>query len=93
MPNPNPKAAKYSRNDHVMLMKFDNNYYKNVMKMKGLLKLDNVLYLDPRTKAYVEKMAQYFYELWIQKWMAVFVKAWALKRNLKLLPMFPSVGP
>lgn len=68
-PTPDPKAVKYSRNDPVTPMKFDNNYYKNVMKMKGLLKLDNALYLDPRTKPYVEKMAEdnnYFYEQFIE---------------------------
>ena len=38
-------------------MRFDNNYFKNVMQLKGLLKLDNALYLDPRTNVYVEKFA------------------------------------
>ncbi|KAI5063043.1 hypothetical protein GOP47_0021590 [Adiantum capillus-veneris] len=66
---PDPKAVEYSRNDPGSPMKFDNNYYRNVMQMKGLLKLDNALYLDARTKPYVEKMAQdinYFYEQFVE---------------------------
>lgn len=68
-PNPDPRAVEYSRNDRVTPMKFDNNYYKNVMQMKGLLKLDNALYLDPRTANYVEKMASdnsYFFEQFVE---------------------------
>ncbi|MCO5594406.1 hypothetical protein L7F22_048436 [Adiantum nelumboides] len=68
-PNPSPSAVLYSRNDPITPMKFDNNYFKNVMQMKGLLKLDNALYLDPRTKPYVVKMAQdnnYFYAQFVE---------------------------
>ncbi|MCO5600334.1 hypothetical protein L7F22_054444 [Adiantum nelumboides] len=68
-PNPSPSAVLYSRNDPITPMKLDNNYFKNVMQMKGLLKLDNVLYLDPRTKPYVVKMAQdnnYFYAQFVE---------------------------
>ena len=50
-------------------MKFDNNYFKNVMQLKGLLKIDNALYLDPRTSVYVEKFANdnnYFFEQFVE---------------------------
>ncbi|MCO5602992.1 hypothetical protein L7F22_057134 [Adiantum nelumboides] len=66
---PNPKAVEYSRNDPATPMLFDNNYYRNVMQMRGLLKLDNALFLDARTKPYVEKMAHdinYFYEQFVE---------------------------
>ncbi|KAH7404347.1 hypothetical protein KP509_15G021600 [Ceratopteris richardii] len=68
-PHPDPKAVKYARNDPGTPMKFDNNYYRNVMHMKGLLKLDNALYLDSRTKPYVQKMAEdnnYFFEQFVE---------------------------
>ncbi|MCO5557207.1 hypothetical protein L7F22_010767 [Adiantum nelumboides] len=67
--SPDPKAVEYSRNDPITPMKFDNNYYKNVMNKKGLLRLDNGLYLDERTKPYVELMAQnndYFFEQFVE---------------------------
>ena len=59
----------YSRNDPITPMRFDNNYFKNVMQLKGLLKLDNALYLDPRTNVYVEKFANdnnYFFEQFVE---------------------------
>ncbi|KAI5084322.1 hypothetical protein GOP47_0000491 [Adiantum capillus-veneris] len=68
-PHPPLKAVLYSRNDPITPMKFDNNYFKNVIQMKGLLKLDNALYLDPRTKPYVVKMAKdnnYFYAQFVE---------------------------
>ncbi|KAH7404336.1 hypothetical protein KP509_15G021300 [Ceratopteris richardii] len=67
-PNPDPTAVEYSRNDRGTPMIFDNNYYKNVIELKGLLRLDNALFLDPRTKPYVMRMAQdrdYFNEQFI----------------------------
>ncbi|GLJ13188.1 hypothetical protein SUGI_0207100 [Cryptomeria japonica] len=36
----------------------DNNFYKNLMKNKSLLVVDQQLLLDPRTSPYGEKMAQ-----------------------------------
>ncbi|KAH7404350.1 hypothetical protein KP509_15G021700 [Ceratopteris richardii] len=68
-PHPDPKAVKYARNDPITPMRFDNNYYKNVMQMKGLLRLDNALYLDPRTKPYVQRMAKdnsYFFQQFVE---------------------------
>ncbi|GLJ51749.1 hypothetical protein SUGI_1099790 [Cryptomeria japonica] len=56
--NPDPEAVVYARNDRGTPMKFDNSYYKNLMKNKGLLVVDQQLLLDPRTSPYVEKMAQ-----------------------------------
>ncbi|GLJ51750.1 hypothetical protein SUGI_1099800 [Cryptomeria japonica] len=57
-PNPDPEAVAYSRNDRGTPMKFDNNYYNNLMKNKGLLVVDQQLHFDPRTSSYVKKMAQ-----------------------------------
>ncbi|KAL1332037.1 hypothetical protein AAHE18_02G207400 [Arachis hypogaea] len=56
-PNPNPKDVQYSRNDLVTPMIVDNNYYKNILKHKGLLTVDEELATDPRTSPYVKKMA------------------------------------
>jgi len=57
-PNPEPTEVLYSRNDPGTPMKFDNNYYKNLMANKGLLLVDQRLLSDNRTSDYVNRMAQ-----------------------------------
>jgi peroxidase len=54
---PKVELLKYVRNDKLTPMRIDNNYFKNIMQLKGSLKLDNALYLDPRTRGYVESFA------------------------------------
>lgn len=64
-PDPDPHGVLYSRNDRETPMIIDNMYYKNLLKHKGLLMIDQELASDPRTASYVEKMAadnEYFYE-------------------------------
>ncbi|KAK8659959.1 hypothetical protein V6N13_030149 [Hibiscus sabdariffa] len=56
-PDPDPKAVLYSRNDLQTPMVLDNNYYKNLLKHKGLLLVDQQLTSDPSTSPFVEKMA------------------------------------
>ncbi|KAM7255072.1 hypothetical protein ACFE04_020313 [Oxalis oulophora] len=56
-PDPDPEAVLYSRNDRETTMILDNFYYKNLLKHKGLLIVDQQLASDPRTAPYVEKMA------------------------------------
>ena len=66
---PKVDLLKYVRNDEITPMKIDNNYFKNIMQLKGSLKLDNALYLDNRTKVYVEKFAQdnnYFFSQFVE---------------------------
>eukprot|EP01018_Ginkgo_biloba_P015839 Gb_10720 [translate_table: standard] len=63
-PNPDPEEVLYARNDRGTPMKFDNNYYKNLIANKGLLLVDQQLLSDPRTSSYVNRMAddnQYFF--------------------------------
>ncbi|CAM8967816.1 unnamed protein product [Rhodiola kirilowii] len=63
-PNPDPKAVLYSRFDLETTMIIDNFYYKNLLKNKGLLVIDQQLLSDPRTSPYVQKFAKdngYFY--------------------------------
>ncbi|XP_038688668.1 peroxidase 21 [Tripterygium wilfordii] len=64
-PDPDPKAILYSRNDRETPMIIDNFYYKNILKHKGLLIVDQQLVSDPTTLPYVQKMAAdngYFYD-------------------------------
>ncbi|CAM8989212.1 unnamed protein product [Rhodiola kirilowii] len=56
-PNPDPNAVLYSRNDRETPMIIDNYYYKNLLKNKGLLVVDQQLASDPRTSPYVQKFA------------------------------------
>ncbi|KAL5972636.1 Peroxidase 42 [Asimina triloba] len=62
---PDPKAVQYVRNDRGTPMKFDNNYYRNILDNKGLLLVDHQLATDMRTKPFVKKMAKdqdYFFK-------------------------------
>ncbi|XP_039135851.1 peroxidase 21-like [Dioscorea cayenensis subsp. rotundata] len=64
-PEPDPKAVAYARNDRDTPMIIDNMYYKNLLKHKGLMLVDQQLVTDPSTSQFVEKMAvdnDYFYE-------------------------------
>lgn len=64
-PNPDPKAVLYSRNDRETPMILDNFYYKNLLKHKGLLIVDQQLTSDPLTFPYVQRMAadnDYFHQ-------------------------------
>ncbi|KAJ0978227.1 hypothetical protein J5N97_013701 [Dioscorea zingiberensis] len=64
-PEPDPKAVEYARNDRDTPMVIDNMYYKNLLKHKGLLLVDQQLISDSSTSPFVEKMAadnDYFYE-------------------------------
>ncbi|KAH7667624.1 Peroxidase protein [Dioscorea alata] len=64
-PEPDPKAVLYARNDRDTPMIIDNMYYKNLLKHKGLMLVDQQLVTDPSTSQFVEKMAvdnDYFYE-------------------------------
>lgn len=82
-PKTDPEAVEYSRNDRITPMGFDNNYYKNVVNMKGLLKVDNALYLDPRTAPYVTRMAadnSYFFQQFVEA-MAVLTEYNVLTGN------------
>ncbi|KAB2087296.1 hypothetical protein ERO13_A04G075400v2 [Gossypium hirsutum] len=56
-PDPDPKAVLYSRNDLETPMILDNMYYKNLLKHKGLLMVDQQLTSHPLTSPLVEKMA------------------------------------
>ncbi|XP_008239361.1 PREDICTED: peroxidase 21 [Prunus mume] len=56
-PIPDPSAVQYSRNDRETPMILDNNYYKNLLKNKGLLIVDSELASDPATLPFVQKMA------------------------------------
>ncbi|KAE8719077.1 Peroxidase 42 [Hibiscus syriacus] len=56
-PDPDPKAVLYSRSDLQTPMILDNNYYKNLLKYKGLLLVDQQLASYPTTSPFVEKMA------------------------------------
>lgn len=56
-PIPDPTAVQYSRNDRETPMILDNNYYKNLLKNKGLLMVDQELASDPATLPFVQKMA------------------------------------
>ncbi|GAB4856723.1 Peroxidase 21 [Ancistrocladus abbreviatus] len=56
-PYPDPKAVEYARNDPVTPMVIDNMYYKNLLKQKGLLLVDQELVSEPTTLPYVEKMS------------------------------------
>ncbi|KAJ4834659.1 Peroxidase 21 [Turnera subulata] len=56
-PNPDPKAVLYARNDRETPMILDNFYYKNLLKNKGLLVVDQQLASHPITAPYVQKMA------------------------------------
>ncbi|MBA0755577.1 hypothetical protein Gogos_020035 [Gossypium gossypioides] len=56
-PDPDPEAVLYSRNDRETPMILDNMYYKNLLKHKGLLVIDQQLTSDPTTSPFVEKMA------------------------------------
>ncbi|KAE8717264.1 Peroxidase 21 [Hibiscus syriacus] len=48
-PDPNPKAVLYARNASKTPMTLDNMYYKNLLKHKGLLMIDQQLTSDPTT--------------------------------------------
>ncbi|KAK9072773.1 hypothetical protein SSX86_009208 [Deinandra increscens subsp. villosa] len=64
-PNPDPTVVEYARSDRESPMILDNMYYKNLMKNKGLLTVDQELLSNPITSPYVEKMAAdnaYFHE-------------------------------
>eukprot|EP00249_Psilotum_nudum_P005084 c18559_g2_i3 orf=3-977(-) len=68
-PHPDPTAVEYARNDRVTPMGFDNQYYKNVIQKKGLLRVDTALILDPRTSDYVIRMASnnsFFFEQFVE---------------------------
>lgn len=54
---PDPNAVEYARNDLETPMVLDNMYYKNVLRHKGLLLVDEQLVSDPTTSPFVEKMA------------------------------------
>ncbi|MBA0776722.1 hypothetical protein Gotri_011680 [Gossypium trilobum] len=56
-PDPDPKAVLYSRNDLETPMILDNMFYKNLLKHKGLLTVDQQLTSHPLTSPLVEKMA------------------------------------
>ncbi|PON69259.1 Peroxidase [Parasponia andersonii] len=56
-PKPDPKAVLYARNDRETPMILDNNYFKNVLKHKGLLLVDEQLTSDSSTFPFVQKMA------------------------------------
>ncbi|KAH1039500.1 hypothetical protein J1N35_041243 [Gossypium stocksii] len=56
-PDPDRKAVLYSRNDLETPMILDNMYYKNLLKHKGLLMVDQQLTSHPLTSPLVEKMA------------------------------------
>ncbi|MBA0809604.1 hypothetical protein Gohar_025243 [Gossypium harknessii] len=56
-PDPDPKAVLYSRNDLETPMILDNMFYKNLLKHKGLLMVDQQLTSHPLTSPLVEKMA------------------------------------
>ncbi|KAH7431423.1 hypothetical protein KP509_08G047100 [Ceratopteris richardii] len=82
-PNPPPNAVLYSRNDRGTPMIFDNNYFRNIMQLKGSLRLDNALYLDPRTRPYVERMAKdnsYFFATFVEA-MSIFTEYKVLTGN------------
>lgn len=57
-PNPEPTEVLYARNDRGTPMKFDNNYYKNLIANEGLLLVDQCLLSDNRTSEYVNNMAE-----------------------------------
>ena len=64
-PDPDPTAVLYARNDRETPMILDDFYFKNILKHKGLLIVDQELATDPRTAHYVQKMAAdngYFFE-------------------------------
>ncbi|KAF4382158.1 peroxidase 21 [Cannabis sativa] len=64
-PNPDPNAVLYARNDRETPMILDNNYFKNILKHKGLLLVDEQLTSDPSTLPFVQKMAadnDYFHD-------------------------------
>ncbi|KAJ4832602.1 Peroxidase 21 [Turnera subulata] len=64
-PNPDPQAVLYARNDRETPMILDNFYYKNLLKNKGLLIVDQQLASHPITAPYVQKMAadnDYFHQ-------------------------------
>lgn len=64
-PYPDPDAVLYARNDRETPMILDNFYYKNLLKHKGLLIVDQGLTSDPETSPFVEKMANdnsYFHQ-------------------------------
>ncbi|KAF3442863.1 hypothetical protein FNV43_RR16781 [Rhamnella rubrinervis] len=64
-PYPDPNAVLYARNDRETPMILDNFYYKNLLKNKGLLLVDQQLTSDSETLPFVEKMANdndYFHE-------------------------------
>jgi peroxidase len=64
-PYPDPNAVLYSRNDRETPMILDNIYFKNLLKNKGLLIVDQELTSNPETLSFVEKMADnnsYFHE-------------------------------
>lgn len=56
-PYPDPNAVLYVRNDRETPMILDNFYYKNLLKHKGLLMVDQELASDPTTAPFVVKMA------------------------------------
>ncbi|XP_027333445.1 peroxidase 46 [Abrus precatorius] len=59
-------------NDPETSMVFDNQYYKNLMMNKGLLKSDSVLLSDNRTSKLVEDLAndqEFFFENWGQSFL------------------------
>ncbi|GAV68862.1 peroxidase domain-containing protein [Cephalotus follicularis] len=56
-PDPDPKSVLYVRNDLETPMILDNLYYKNLLKHKGLLIVDQQLVSDPLTSPFVDKMA------------------------------------
>ncbi|KAI3791742.1 hypothetical protein L2E82_05604 [Cichorium intybus] len=64
-PDPDPHAVEYSRSDLETPMILDNMYYKNILKNKGLLIVDQQLVSNPITSPFVEKMAadnDYFHD-------------------------------
>ncbi|XP_072961078.1 peroxidase 21 [Typha angustifolia] len=56
-PNPDPKDVVYARNDRETPMILDNMYYKNLLRNKGLLLVDQQLVSDPSLSPFVKKMA------------------------------------
>ncbi|KAF6150460.1 hypothetical protein GIB67_030261 [Kingdonia uniflora] len=62
--NPDPNAVLYARIDLETPMTIDNMYYKNILKHKALLSIDQQLLSNPITAPFVKKMAAdnaYFY--------------------------------
>ncbi|RWR72094.1 Plant peroxidase [Cinnamomum micranthum f. kanehirae] len=56
-PQPDPDAVEYARNDRETPMVLDNMYYKNLLRNKGLMLIDQQLVSHPSTSPFVDSMA------------------------------------